>query len=140
MHSCCARRHAQGLSGGFEGAHEIFDIWGRCRVEHGRDARDLRRYLLEHLKILATQRAFHSSKTGYIAARPGEARDKAAADRTPTVPKTKGMVRVCCSSVAVVGVVLERMTLGCSATSSFADRCIAAASVGVAQRVSIRAL
>ena len=39
-----------------------------------------------------------------------------------------GMVRVCCSSAAVVGVVGERMRSGCSATSSFANRCIASAS------------
>jgi hypothetical protein len=30
--------------------------------------------------------------------------------------KTMGMVRVCCSSAAVVGVMCERMTSGCSAT------------------------
>ena len=59
---------------------------------------------------------------------------------SPTVAKTMGMVRVCCSSAFVVGVVLARITSGCSATSSFAKRCIAAASVGFAQRVSIRVL
>ena len=50
-----------------------------------------------------------------------------------------GMVRVCCSSAAVVGVLCERMRSGCSATSSFANRCIDSAS-DVAQRVSIRML
>jgi DNA end-binding protein Ku len=39
-----------------------------------------------------------------------------------------------------VGVVLARMTSGWSAANSFANRCIAAASVGVAQRVSIKIL
>ena len=38
------------------------------------------------------------------------------------------MVRVCCSSAAVVGVVAERIRSGCSATSSFANRCIASVS------------
>src|SRR2546425_2330816 len=57
-----------------------------------------------------------------------------------TVAKTMGMVRVCCRSAAVVGVVLERMRSGCSATSSFANRSIDSASAGVAQRVSIRVL
>ena len=54
--------------------------------------------------------------------------------------KTMGMVRVCCSSAVVAGVVFETMTSGWSATSSFANRCIAAASVGAAQRVSSRML
>ena len=34
-----------------------------------------------------------------------------------------GMVRVCCSRAAVVGVLCERIRSGCSATSSFANRC-----------------
>ena len=51
--------------------------------------------------------------------------------------KTMGMVRVCCSSAAVVGVVLERMRSGCDATSSLAILCIASASSGIAQRWSI---
>ena len=51
-----------------------------------------------------------------------------------------GMVRVCCSIAAVVGVLCERMRSGCSATSSFANRCLDSASPGVAQRVSIRML
>src|SRR5262245_60057481 len=57
-----------------------------------------------------------------------------------TIAKTIGMVRVCCSSTLVGGVVLERMTLGCSATISFATDRIASTSAGVAQRVSIWAL
>ena len=57
-----------------------------------------------------------------------------------TIAKTMGMVRVCCSSAAVVGVLCERMRSGCSATSSFANRCIDSASSGAAQRVSIRML
>ena len=56
-----------------------------------------------------------------------------------TFAKMMGMVRVCCSSAAVVGVLDERMRSGCSATSSFANRCIDSAS-GAAQRVSIRML
>jgi hypothetical protein len=54
-----------------------------------------------------------------------------------TIAKTMGMVRVCCSSAVVVGVVLERMTSGCSATISFAHRCLDSASSGAAQQVSI---
>jgi hypothetical protein len=57
-----------------------------------------------------------------------------------TVAKTMGMVRVCCRSAAVVGVTAERMTSGCSATSSFANRCLASSSAGDAQRVSSRML
>ena len=45
-----------------------------------------------------------------------------------TVAKMMGMVRVCCSSAAVVGVLCERMRSGCSATSSFANRCLDSAS------------
>ena len=56
-----------------------------------------------------------------------------------TFAKMMGMVRVCCSSAAVVGVLAERMRSGCSATSSFANRCINSAS-SAAQRVSIRML
>src|SRR5262249_19967182 len=48
---------------------------------------------------------------------------------SPTVVKTMGMARVCCSSAVVVGVVFERMMSGCSATSSFANRCIDCVSV-----------
>ena len=39
-----------------------------------------------------------------------------------TVAKTMGTLRVCCSSVAVVGVSFERIRSGCSAISSFAYR------------------
>ena len=42
--------------------------------------------------------------------------------------KMMGMVRVCCSSAAVVDVFAERMRPGCSATSSFANRCLDSAS------------
>ena len=45
-----------------------------------------------------------------------------------TFAKMMGMVRVCCSNAAVVGVFCERMRSGCSATSSFANRCIDSAS------------
>src|SRR5262249_1815584 len=45
-----------------------------------------------------------------------------------TITKTMGMVRVCCGKLAVVGVLCERMRSGCSAISSFANRCINAAS------------
>jgi hypothetical protein len=41
-----------------------------------------------------------------------------------TTAKTMGMVRVCCSSAAVLGVPCEKITSGCSATSSFANCCI----------------
>jgi hypothetical protein len=51
-----------------------------------------------------------------------------------TFAKMIGMVRVCCSIAAVVAVLLDKMTSGCSATSSFADRCIESASSGVGQR------
>jgi hypothetical protein len=51
--------------------------------------------------------------------------------------KMIGMVRVCCSKAAVVGVLDERTSSGCSAMSSFANRWIASTSA-VAQRVSIR--
>jgi hypothetical protein len=47
------------------------------------------------------------------------------------------MVRVCCSKVAVVGVPCERTKSSCSATSSSANRCLASASAGLAQRYSI---
>ena len=57
-----------------------------------------------------------------------------------TSAKTMGMVRVCCSSAAVAGVLCERMRSGCSATSSFANRRIDSSSPGAAQRVSIRML
>jgi hypothetical protein len=46
-----------------------------------------------------------------------------------TFVKMMGMMRVCCSSDAVEGVLVETTSSGCSATSSFA-----------AQRVSIRML
>jgi hypothetical protein len=57
-----------------------------------------------------------------------------------TVAKTIGMVRVCRSKAAVVGVLCERMRWGCSATSSFANCCIAGASDVAAQRMSMRML
>src|SRR6266852_261200 len=38
------------------------------------------------------------------------------------------MVRVCCSSVAVAGVLVEKISSGCDPTSSFANRCIASMS------------
>ena len=41
-----------------------------------------------------------------------------------TVAKMMGMVRVSCRSAAVVGVLDERTSSGCSATSSFENRCI----------------
>ena len=57
-----------------------------------------------------------------------------------TVAKTMGIVRVCCSIAAVVGVLFERTRSGCSATSSLANCCLDSASPAVAQRVSIRML
>jgi hypothetical protein len=56
-----------------------------------------------------------------------------------TITKTMGMVRVCCCKLAVVGVLCETMRSGCSAISSFANRCINAAS-DAAQRMSMRTL
>ena len=52
-----------------------------------------------------------------------------------------GMVRVCCSSAAVVGVSFERVEVGCCRpTSSLAKRCIDFVSPGIGQRVSVRML
>ena len=50
-------------------------------------------------------------------------------------PKMMGTARVCWSSAAVVGALVERIRSGCSATSSFADRSICCGSE-VAQRYS----
>src|SRR5450759_2225055 len=44
-----------------------------------------------------------------------------------TFAKMMGMVRVCCSIAAVVGVFCVRMRSGCRETSSLANRCIACA-------------
>ena len=68
-----------------------------------------------------------------------KARDEAAADRIGDLANTMGMVRVCCSSAAVVGVVCERMRSGCSATSSLRES-LSRLRVERAQRVSIRML
>src|SRR5262249_21520386 len=61
-----------------------------------------------------------------VALPPG--RDRLATKPLPTgsatVAKTRGMVRVCWSSIAVVGGLFERMTWGLSATSSLANRSI----------------
>ena len=57
-----------------------------------------------------------------------------------TLTKMMGMVRVCCSNAAVLGVLCERMRSGCSATSSFANCCHRLRVAGAAQRVSIRML
>src|SRR6516225_6547585 len=63
---------------------------------------------------------------------PGRARlaTKPLPTGSETVAKTMGMVRVCCRSAAVVGVTDERIRSGCRATSSFANRCLASASLG----------
>jgi hypothetical protein len=52
-----------------------------------------------------------------------------------TSAKTMGMVRVSCNIVAVIGVLCVRMRSGCSATSSFATRCIDTTSPVVIQRL-----
>src|SRR5215510_9357262 len=57
-----------------------------------------------------------------------------------TLTNTIGIVRVCCSSAAVVGVISENRRSGCSSTSSFADRCIDRKSSGIGQRILIRML
>ena len=70
-------------------------------------------------------------------------RDRLATKPLPTGSETfakmMGMVRVCCSINAVMGVFCVRMRSGCSPTSSFANRCIKSASAA-AQRASIRML
>jgi hypothetical protein len=50
-------------------------------VEHGGDPRNARRDLLEQLQPLAAHRGFQIEETGDVAARPGQARDEAVADR-----------------------------------------------------------
>ena len=57
-----------------------------------------------------------------------------------TLTNTIGIVRVCCSSAAVVGVISESRRSGCSSTSSFADRRIDRKSAGIGQRILIRML
>src|SRR5262249_1855656 len=57
-----------------------------------------------------------------------------------TLTNTIGIVRVCCSSAAVVGVISERRRSGCSSTSSFADRLMDPKSAGIGQRILIRML
>ena len=128
MNRCCDRLHCEGRSGGFEGLQVIFGIWRRCRVEQEGDPGDARRNLFEQLQPLAGHRRLHIDETGDVAAWPRQARDEAAADRIGNDAKMMGMVRVCCSIAAVVGVLCERMRSGCSATSSFANRCINSAS------------
>ena len=133
---CCDRRHCEGSSGGFEGFQPEFGICRRRRVKQDRDPDNTRCNLLEQFQPLAPERVVAYGETGDVAARSREARDKALPTGSATVAKTIGMVRVCRSSAAVVGVVLERRTSGCSATSSIAKRRIDSASSGVAQRVS----
>src|SRR5262245_60596775 len=56
-----------------------------------------------------------------------------------TTAKTRGMVRVCCCRLVVVGVLWERTRSGCNATSSFANRCSSASSAA-AQRMYLAAI
>ena len=51
-----------------------------------------------------------------------------------TLTNTIGIWLVCCRSAAVVGVIPERRRSGCSATSSFANRCIDPKSARMGQR------
>src|SRR3954451_13918775 len=75
------RLHAEGLSGGFEGAQVILGIWRRCRVEQECDPHDARRGLLEQLQPLAGHRGLDVDEARDVAARLLEVRDEAAADR-----------------------------------------------------------
>jgi hypothetical protein len=137
---CGDRLHSEGRSGSFEGIQPIFGICRRCRIEQHRDPGDARRDLFEQLQPLASHRGLHSDETGDVPSRLRKARDKAAADRIGNERETMGMVRVSCSIIAVIGVLCVRMRSGCSATSSFANRCIDSTSPVVVQRVSIRIL
>ena len=83
-----------------------------------------------------------SITTKPVALPPGRARlaTKPLPTGSARIAKTMGMVRVSCNSAAVVGVVCERMRSGCSATSSFANRCVDSGSAAIHQRVSVRKL
>jgi hypothetical protein len=74
----------------------------------------------QHCKALG----LHSDETSDVAARLRKARNEAAADQIGNDRENVGMVRVCCSIAAAAGVLCVRMRSGCSATSSFANRCI----------------
>ena len=102
---CRDRLHAERRSGGFEGVQPIFGKWRRCRVEQHRDPGNTRRNLLEQFQPLAALVGSETLKP--VTLPPG--REKLATKPLPTgsatIAKTMGMVRVCCSSAAVVGVV-----------------------------------
>src|SRR5215467_386945 len=134
------RLHCERLCRGFEGLQPIFGIGRRCGVEQESDPE--------------TRGAISLSRSSHLPATPGSITmkpvtlapgcEKLATKPLPsgsvTNTKMMGMLRVCCSKVAVVGVVCESMRSGCIATSSFAPRCSAATLPGAAQRVSIRTL
>src|SRR5215831_8624749 len=136
----CNRLHCEGGSGGFEGIKPKFGICCRCRVEHYRDPGNTRCNLLSRSSHLPPSASSLAVKPVTLPPGRGKLADKPLPTGSATVAKTIGMVRVCCSSAVVVGVVCERIRSGCSATSSFANCRIKFASAGVAQRVSIRTL
>src|SRR5262249_28178532 len=76
----CDRLYCEGRSGGSEGVQVIFGKRSRYRVEQEGDPDDARRDLLEQPQPLPGQGRLHIDETGDVAARPGEARDEAAAD------------------------------------------------------------
>ena len=118
------RLHREGRSGSFEGVQVIFGIGRRCRVEQERDPGDARRNLLEQLQPFAGHRRLHKDKTGDVATRPPKLATKPLPTGSTTFTKMIGTVLVCCFSTAVVGVLCETMRSDCSATSSFANRCM----------------
>src|SRR6516165_9187271 len=73
----CDHLHSEGQSGGFERIQEIFGIWRRYWVEQEGDSGHARRNLLKQLQPLASHRWLNAGEAGYVATRPGKARDEA---------------------------------------------------------------
>src|SRR5262245_59052233 len=134
----CDRLDREGRGGGFEWVQENVTIWRRCQIEQESSPIDARCNLFEQLQPLASNRRLRKDETGDVAARPREARDEAAADWVSNDHENDGD-GACLLQQRRRGAA-ETMRSGCSATSSLANRCLASASSGVAQRMSNRIL
>ena len=100
---CGDRLHCEGRSGGFEGVQIIFEMWRRYRVEQEGDPGDARRNLLEQFQPLAAIVGSILVKPVTLPPGRGKLATKPLPTGSATIAKMMGMVRVCCSSAAVVG-------------------------------------
>src|SRR4051794_7527732 len=139
LNRCCSGLNCERRSGRFERIEERLGVWCRYRVEQQCDPIYARSNLLNSSSHLPAWEI--STLVKPVTLPPGRAKlaTKPLPIGSDTVAKRIGMVRVCCSKIAVSGVFCERIRSGCWETTSSAIRCIEAIS-GVAQRVSIRRL